>query len=90
MSDPDGFSYIAKLSCGCVVAAIADYRHDDPQWRKTIAKETGSWIRDGLTVERVSDDYVRQTLFKRCEVCRPTTETAAQSGQLSLFDQETP
>lgn len=51
-------AYIGRKSCGCVVAAISD----KPELVKDIAKETGSWLRHGLTVEHVTADYVRANL----------------------------
>jgi hypothetical protein len=55
------FSYIGKKECGCIVAAFVD----NPEHKKDIAREIAKWIKDGLTIERVTDDYVREN-FKRC------------------------
>lgn len=74
----DGMAYIAKLPCGCICGAIAD-KPDDPAWRRTIAKETGAWIKDGLTVERVPDQTVRDSAWS-CVVCKPELH-----GQLRLL-----
>ena len=54
-------SYVGRKTCGCIVAAIID----DPDHRKEVAKEIAAWIKDGLTVERVTNDYVREH-FRRC------------------------
>jgi len=54
-------SYIAKKSCGCIVAAIVDR----PERKNETAREVSKWIRDGLAVERVTVEYVRENL-KSC------------------------
>lgn len=76
------YSYIGRLVCGCVVAAVVD----------TQDKETGKcvadFVKDGLTIERVEHEYVRQNLTFRCphgnndpKPKRPTKKTV----QPSLF-----
>ena len=55
------FSYIGRKHCGCLVAAMVD----DPEHKKDIAKEIAKWIRDGLIIERVTTEYVREN-FKYC------------------------
>ena len=47
--------YVAKKSCGCIVAAIIDH----PSLRLEIANTLGEWIKRGLTIERVPDEMVR-------------------------------
>lgn len=49
--------YIGKLSCGCVVAACVDI----PRCKKETAQDIASWVRDGMTVERVTGKQVRLT-----------------------------
>lgn len=46
-------NYMAVNKEGRFVAVIA------PNRPKEVAKETGKWIREGLSVRRCSDDYVR-------------------------------
>ena len=45
-----GMVYIGSKSCGCVLSIISD----KPELRRSIARETGKWIRDGFTVEHVT------------------------------------
>ncbi len=53
-------AYIGRKSCGCVVAAVtADWPKEE------LAQELGEWIREGLTVELVDDQYVREH-FTEC------------------------
>lgn len=66
------FSYIGRKPCGCVVAAMVD----NPDDAKETAKEVAKWIKLGLTVERVTHEYVRQNFTTNC----PHAEK-----QLSLF-----
>lgn len=54
-------SYIGRKSCGCIVLAIVD----DPDHKKDIAKEIAKAIKGGLTIERVTCQYVRENM-KRC------------------------
>lgn len=48
------YSYIGRLPCGCVVAVTVDYGDKDT------ATDVAEFIKDGLTVERVTHDYVRE------------------------------
>jgi hypothetical protein len=56
-----GYSYIARKSCGCIVGVVAD----DPNQRRRTARRTSEWIEAGFTVERVTDDVVREQ-YKSC------------------------
>ena len=58
-------AYIARKSCGCMVAAAVD----EPDHREDTANEIAEWIRAGLTVERVTVDYVRAN-WRTC-ACMP-------------------
>jgi hypothetical protein len=72
MSD-NGYSYVARKSCGCMVAAVVD----DAAHKRDVAREMAAWVRDGLTVERVTHDVVRaEFVGRKC----PHVEQ-----QLSLF-----
>lgn len=51
------YAYIGRLSCGCVVAVVADFGDKDTD--RTVAE----FIKNGLTVERVSHDYVRENFI---------------------------
>lgn len=44
---------------GTVVCATVD----EPQMAQTNAKEIASWVRDGLTIERVPIEWVRKYLL---------------------------
>lgn len=57
------FAYVAiRRQCGCMIAAIID----SPEMKDTIPTQIARWYRLGMTVERVSDERVRQEL-KRCK-----------------------
>ena len=75
MKDTTGMAYIGRKPCGCVCAAYAD----EPEIKDDIAKEIAKWIKQGLTVERVTDQYVRDNLTFNCP-------HKAQSSQLSFFE----
>jgi hypothetical protein len=49
MSDLDP-AYVARSSCGCLVAATVDL----PEYRSSVARETADWIRRGYAVERTT------------------------------------
>jgi len=55
------FSYIALCpSCGKIIAAMADSTPtDNPDYAKDLARETGSWIRKGFPVTRITSAEVR-------------------------------
>lgn len=52
----DSMAYIARKLCGCMVAAVVD----EPTHRRDMANEIRSWILDGLVIERVTSQYVRE------------------------------
>lgn len=55
--DERKMSYIArKRECGCIVGATLDIY----DYRKDTAKDVAIWIREGLIVERVTSEFVRQ------------------------------
>lgn len=54
--ESDHMAYVAVKPCGCLVEA----RVDVPARRKEIARALRSWILEGLTVERISVEAVRQ------------------------------
>lgn len=63
MESEEQMAYIARKACGCIVMACVD--SPLPECRKDNAKEIGKAIKDGLTIERVTCEYVRQNM-KRC------------------------
>jgi len=50
--------YIGRLPCGCVVAATVI----DGQDFRQLAKDVSQFIQEGLTIERVSSEYVKEHL----------------------------
>lgn len=47
--------YAARKACGCIVAVAVD----EPEYARRNAKEVARWIRQGLTVDRVTVAVVR-------------------------------
>lgn len=56
------YSYVGYAPCGCMKAAIID----DPARPREVAREVASWIRSGLTVERVKHQIVRDNFVGVC------------------------
>ncbi|MCA0455627.1 MAG: hypothetical protein LCI00_16750 [Chloroflexi bacterium] len=71
-------AYIGRKWCGCVVCMIVDR----PQYLKDTAKEVSSWIKWGLTVERVTPEEASAQFNWNCE---HGNEEPTESEQLSLF-----
>ena len=64
MSVTTVYVYIGTKACGHTVTASVD----KPEHREDIAKEIAAWVRDGMTVERVSAEAARSRLhFCDCE-----------------------
>lgn len=42
--------YVGRKACGCLVTVAVD----KPQWKRETAKSVAEWMRDGLTVERMT------------------------------------
>jgi hypothetical protein len=59
-------SYIGVKSCGCVVSVVVDFGD------KETARWVGNFIKEGLTIERVTHDQVRAR-FTVCECEKPST-----------------
>jgi len=55
----DGYAYVARKPCGCIVGAIAD----QPSMRSDIQEALRAWLREDLTIDHVADEIVR-TEFK--------------------------
>jgi len=55
-------SYVGRKQCGCLVFAVVDV----PGREKETAKDVAEAIRDGLTIERVTTEYVRVN-FTSCK-----------------------
>jgi len=77
MFPKSGFSYIGRKPCGCMVTAIID----NPDTSRAVATEVASWLRQGLTVERVTHQVVRDEFMGwMCPHAPPKPE------QMPLFD----
>lgn len=71
-------SYIGRAECGCAVSVVADWGE-----RRLVSDSVARMIRDGLTVERVTHDWVREHFGCTCP--KPVQEAlplAAGSGRL--------
>jgi len=60
-------TYIGRKPCGCVVFAMVDEPNPTPQYRKDLAKELARCIRQGLEIERVTVEYVRNLSSIGCK-----------------------
>ncbi len=72
-------AYIGIKKCGCVVAAMADL----PDHANDVAREVASFIKSGLTIERVSCEEVRVRLTG-CKCEEEATTEKAESRQLKF------
>jgi len=52
-------TYIGRKPCGCIRFAMVD----NPEHKREVAKEIAHAIRDGLAIERVTTEYVRETAW---------------------------
>lgn len=82
MNTQSEFSYIARCKCGEIVCAIVD----NPERYHEVSRHIAKWIRDGLTIERVTHDVVRSS-FSHCRCDEIAAKALPQ--QLTLFDTET-
>jgi hypothetical protein len=69
MSDKQTF--IGRKSCGCVVFAMVDEPEPSDYYRKELAKELAKAIRQGLTIEKVPVEYVRNLEHFGCNCDKP-------------------
>ena len=56
----ENMCYVGRRDCGCIVLAVVD----NPEHKKTTAKEIAKGIRDGLKIERTTCQYVRDNMRK--------------------------
>ena len=56
-------AYIGIKACGCVQAVVVD----DPKYPKDTARSVSDFIKDGLTVERVTMAVMREKLKTKCQ-----------------------
>lgn len=69
-------SYIARKSCGCVVAmqALPVSVKRGGKLRPEEAKSILEWLNDGYTIDRVPDQWIRDNGFQRCEAHKSPPE----------------
>ena len=82
MSNADHPAYIGRSPCGCITFATVD----DPERKRTVAKEVAQAMRDGLTSERVTAQFVREHWGRGCDLCRPKGK--AKTAQPATVVQE--
>lgn len=75
--DKPEFAYIGRKPCGCVVAMMVD--DPDRKHKKRTGKEVGSWVADGLNIERV------RCVDARLDVACPHGEQVEETEQARLF-----
>jgi len=75
-------SYIGRdPECNCIVAATVD----NPDHPKRVAREVAKFIRQGLTVERVEHEIVRQHFgCEHREAKRLAKKTAQAAVEITL------
>jgi hypothetical protein len=63
-------NYVAICKCQVCVAAVSD---ELPE--KDVARALSDWVKDGLTIERKDDAFVREQFgFCRCEKVEPVKQ----------------
>ena len=60
-----GMAYVALRPCGCMCFAVAEERAKEAH----VAREIAACLRDGLRVERVTDQQVRDNPWG-CSACK--------------------
>ncbi len=76
----DGFAYVGRASCACIRSVIAE-----SAGQRRVANEVARMIRDGLTTERVTCQFVRETPWTTpgcAEHARKTTPVAEKQETL--------
>ncbi len=68
-------TFIGRKPCGCVVFAMVDEPNPSPEYRKELAKEIARCIRQGLSIEKVTVDYVRTLESFGCKCDKPKVKT---------------
>ncbi len=66
MTSNESMSYIARKSCGCIVFAMVDDHLTNKDYRKDLARELATCVKQGLIIERVTSQYVRDN-FTICK-----------------------
>ena len=75
MNEAEPKTYIARKSCGCVVAAWVNM----PDHKRDVATFLSKMVREGLTVELVETERVRTTKswLRRCPHDKPRRQRKA-------------
>ena len=84
MSNADHPAYIGRSPCGCITFATVDM----PEHKRTVAKEVAQAMRDGLTIERVTVQFVRENWGPGCDQCRPKPKGKTKKAQPATVVQE--
>lgn len=58
--------YVGRAPCGCIVTAIVDAPDLKEQMKKEIAKFMRDCLKEGLTIDRVTVDFVRSNFGHKC------------------------
>jgi hypothetical protein len=72
----EGMAYVGRRPCGCCEMAVADIREHP----RDTAKEVAKAVRRGLSVERVTNDWVRRESVWSCDVCTPKSSKKKKTG----------
>lgn len=64
-----GMAYVALRPCGCMCFAAAEERAKESH----VAREIAACLRDGLRIERVTDDQVRENPWG-CSACKESVD----------------
>jgi citrate lyase alpha subunit len=81
----DKQTFIGKKPCGCVVFAMVDEPDPSDYYRKELAKELAKAIRQGLTIEKVPVEYVRNLEHFGCDCNDPKKIKAESTMQGKLI-----
>lgn len=79
MTDPRANhpAYIGRSPRGCITFATVD----EPERKRIVVKEVAQAMRDGLTIERVTVQFVRENYGPGCDQCRPKPKGKAKQAQ---------
>lgn len=69
MGTSDGMAYVGIAPCGCVHFAVVEERAAE------FASDIASCIRDGLRIERVTNQWVREQSRWSCDACKIPVQT---------------
>ena len=58
----DRMAYVGRQECGCIIAATVD----NPAHKNHVANDLAEWVRDGLTIERLTLEEAREQFGCKC------------------------